>query len=154
MTARLKTLERQLACLRAQAALGPVADDFAARWERAFEQSRPLPDVLDLVEAAVRIRVPIIDITSLDAYLRQCARAGRVPDSGRLVMAVVHGYAEARFIGMNGEACACPARQLLIKPRSYSDGSGGEREGPSLRERIARSLEGMSPESVSHLMRR
>ena len=150
MTARLKTLERYLACLRAQAALGPVADDFTERWERALDQGWPLSDILEIVEAATRVSVPIIDLVPLNAYLKSCAKAGRVPDPLRVITAIVHGYAETRFIGLNGETCTCPARERLIKPlRSRGDASGGDREGPSLMTRIARSLEGMGPSEVN-----
>ncbi len=117
MTARLKTLERRLACLRAQAALMPVAESFADCWQQALDQGGPPPDVLDLIEAAARVAVPVLAVAPVAAYLKRCAKMARVPDPQRIVMAVVHGYAEANLMGMNGETCACPARQLLLKPR-------------------------------------
>lgn len=116
MTARLRSLERYVACLRAQAALYPVAEDFAERWELAFEQGTPLPDTLEIVEAATRALVPILALEPLDGYLRRCAQARRVPDVQRIVMTVAHGYAESRFIGMNDETCWCPAREPLMQP--------------------------------------
>ena len=144
MTARLKALERYLACLRAQAALYPVAEDFADGWQQALERGDSLPEFLDLVEAAARVAVPVLAVAPIDAYLKQCARDSRIPDPNRIVTAIVHGYAEANLIGMNGETCTCPARERLMKPRpSRGDASGGDREGPSLMTRIARSLEGM-----------
>lgn len=144
MTARLKTLERYLACLRAQAALYPVAEDFADDWQYALEHGESLPDVLDLVEAAGRVAVPVLAVAPVDAYLKRCARAGSVPDPSRVVMAVVHGYAESKLLGLNGETCTCPLRERLIKPlRPRGDAPDGDRERPSLMTRIARSLEGM-----------
>ena len=121
MTARLKGLERRLACLRAQVVLHPIAEDFAESWQQALERGGALPDVLDLVETAGRAAVPVLSLVPIDAYLKQCARTQRVPDPNRMVTAVVHGYAEANLMGMNGETCACPARQPLLKkpPRSF-----------------------------------
>ena len=121
MTARLKGLERRLACLRAQVVLYPLAENFAEAWREALEQGGHLPETLDLIEAAGRVAVPVLAVAPIDAYLRQCARTQRVPDPNRMVTAVVHGYAEANLMGMNGETCACPARQPLLKkpPRSF-----------------------------------
>ena len=127
MTARLKSLERRLACLRAQAALYPVAENFAACWQQALEQDGPLPDVLDLVEAANRVAVPVLALAPVDAYLKRCARMGRVPDPQRVVTAIVHGYAEAKLIGLYGETCSCPMRERLLKPRRTF---GGPAESP------------------------
>ncbi len=131
MTARLKALERRLACLRAQAALYPVVENFAERWQGALERGGPAPEILDLVEAATRVSVPIIDIVPLEAYLKGCARGGRVPDPLRVVTAIVHGYAETRFIGLNGETCSCPMRERLLKPRRTFGGPAG-RDGDAL----------------------
>ncbi|MCY4581469.1 MAG: hypothetical protein OXE50_01525, partial [Chloroflexi bacterium] len=117
MTARLKALERYLACLRAQAALSPVVEKFVERWEQALERGGPAPDILALVEDATRVSVPIIDIVPLNSYLKHCAKVARVPDPGRVITAIVHGYAEMRFIGLNGETCTCPLRERLLKPR-------------------------------------
>ena len=127
MTARLKALERYLACLRAQAALYPVAENFATRWERAIAGGEPPPDVLDLVEAANRVAVPVLALAPVDAYLKRCARMERVPDPQRVVTAIVHGYAEAKLIGLYGETCTCPARERLMKPRRTF---GGPAESP------------------------
>ena len=117
MTARLKALERRLACLRAQVALYPVAENFAESWQQAQERGEALPDVLDLVEAAGRAAVPVLALAPVDAYLKRCAKMARVPDPQRMVMAIVHGYAESKLIGLYGETCTCPAREPLLKPR-------------------------------------
>ncbi len=155
MTARLKTLERYLACLRAQAALLPVAENFADRWQQALDQEEPLPEVFDLIEAAIRVSAPVLAFAPIDAYLKQCARNRRTPDPTRVITAIVHGYAEANLMGLQGETCACPMREPLLKPRrTFGGPAGDERDGPWLMSRIARSLEGMEPESVSHLMRK
>ncbi len=114
MNGRLRTHERYLACLRAQVVLGPIAEEFAEAWERALERGDPLPDVLGLVEDATRASVPVISLAPLDGYLRRCAQARRVPDPDRVVMFIVHGYAESRMMGMNGETCGCPAREPLL----------------------------------------
>lgn len=121
MTARLKALERRLACLRAQAALYPVAENFAGCWQDALERGGPLPDVLDLVEAAAGVSVPVLAVAPVNAYLKRCAKMARVPDPQRMVIAIVHGYAESRLIGLYGETCTCPARQPLLKrpPRTF-----------------------------------
>ena len=126
MTARLKGLERRLACLRAQVVLHPIAEDFAESWQQALERGEALPDVLDLVETAGRAAVPVLSLVPIDAYLKQCARSGRAPDPNRMVTAVVHGFAEANLMGMNGETCTCPARRPLLKrpPRSFGGPSG------------------------------
>lgn len=123
MTGRLKALERRLACLRAQAVLYPVAEEFAGRWYDAFDRGEPPPDTFDLIEAAGRVAVPVLTVAPVDAYLKRCAKAAHVPDPNRVVMAIVHGYAEARLIGLYGETCTCPARQPLLKPRRTFGGS-------------------------------
>lgn len=115
MTARLKALERYVACLRAQAVLHPVVENFVECWQQALEQGGPLPEILDLVEAAGRVAVPVLAVAPVRAYLNQCARTARVPDPNRIVTAIVHGYAEANLMGLNGETCTCPARELLLK---------------------------------------
>ena len=126
MTARLKALERQLACLRAQAALYPVAEEFAGRWQDALDRGGPLPEILDLIEAVGQAAVPMLAVAPVDAYLKRCAKASHVPDPNRVVMAIVHGYAESRLIGLYGETCTCPARQPLLKPRR-TFGGGADR---------------------------
>ena len=115
MTAAVGALERYLVCQLAQVALLPIAVDFAERWSVALEAGAPLPDVLEIVEAAAQEDVPILTIASVDIYLRGCAKGRRVPDPARVVTAIVHGYAEMRLA--EGRTCRCPARQPLGEPR-------------------------------------
>ena len=98
-----------------QVALLPIAVDFAERWSAALETGAPLPDLLEIVEAAAEEDVPILTIASVEPYVRGCAKDGRVPDPARVVTAIVHGYAEVRMAV--GRTCRCPARQPLTEPR-------------------------------------
>ena len=115
MTNAIDALERYLVCQLAQVNLFPIVEDYIDRWRDATENGNPLPDVLEIVEAAAAQDVPILTIASVDPYLRQCARSNRVPDPARVVTAIVHGFAEVRFFGR--KVCGCPARQLLEDPR-------------------------------------
>ena len=111
----LDALERYLVCQLAQVTLVPIVQDYVDRWRDAMESGSPLPDMLEIVEAAAEEDVPILTVTSVDPYLRQCARTGRVPDPARVVTAIVHGFAEVRFA--QDRTCRCPARQPLGEPR-------------------------------------
>ena len=111
----LDGLERYLVCQLAQVTLVPIVQDYVDRWRDAMESGSPLPDMLDIVEAAAEEDVPILTVASVDPYLRQCARTGRVPDPARIVTAIVHGFAEVRFA--QDRTCRCPARQPLGEPR-------------------------------------
>ena len=111
----LDALERYLVCQLAQVTLVPIVQDYVDRWRDAMESGSALPDMLDLVEAAAEEDVPILTVASVDPYLRQCARTGRVPDPARVVTAIVHGFAEVRFA--QDRTCRCPARQPLGEAR-------------------------------------
>ena len=111
----IDAVERYLVCQLAQVALQPIAEDFADRWRAALEIGAPLPDLIEILEAAAEEDIPILTMASLDPYLRQCARSGRVPDPARVVTAIVHGYAEVRLA--QGRTCRCPARQPLMEAR-------------------------------------
>lgn len=111
----IDALERRLVCQLAQVTLYPIVEDYIDRWRDAMESGNPLPDVLDIVEAAAAQDVPILTIASVDPYLRGCARTNRVPDPARVITAIVHGFAEVRFFGR--KVCGCPARQLLEETR-------------------------------------
>ncbi len=111
----LDALERYLVCQLAQVTLVPIVRDYVDRWRDAMESGSPLPDVLEIVEAATEQDVPILTIASVDPYLRGCARHGRVPDPARVVTAIVHGFAEVRFA--QDRTCRCPARQPLGEAR-------------------------------------
>ena len=115
MTNAITSLERYLVCQLAQVTLFPIVEDYVDRWRDAMESGNPLPDVVDIVEAAAREDVPILTIASVDPYLRHCAKTSRVPDPARVVTAIVHGYAEVRLA--HGRTCRCPARQPLGEPR-------------------------------------
>ena len=111
----IDALERYLVCQLAQVNIFPIVEDYVDRWRDAMENGGPLPDVLDIVEAAAAQDVPILTIASVDPYLRYCAKQRRVPDPARVVTAIVHGFAEVRFPGR--KVCGCPARQSLEEPR-------------------------------------
>ena len=111
----IDALERYLVCQLAQVTLYPIVEDYVDRWRDAMESGKPLPDVLEIVEAAATEDVPILTIASVDPYLRGCARHGRVPDPARVVTAIVHGFAEVRFA--RDRTCRCPARQSLGEAR-------------------------------------
>ncbi len=113
----LDALERYLVCQLAQVTLYPIVEDYVDRWRDAMENGNPLPDVLDIVEAAAEEDVPILTIASVDPYLRGCAKDGRIPDPARVVTAIVHGFAEVRFA--MDRNCRCPARQQLGEPRLF-----------------------------------
>ncbi len=108
----IDSMERYLVCLLAQVTLYPIAEDYVNRWLDARDDGRPLPDVLELVEAAAEEDIPVLTIAALEPYLRQCARSDRVPEPARIVTAIVHGFAEVRFAF--GKTCSCPARQPLV----------------------------------------
>ena len=111
----IDTLERYLVCQLAQVTLYPIVEDYVDRWRDAMEAGGELPDMLDIVEAAAAEDVPILTLASLQPYLRQCARRGRLPDPARIVTAIVHGFAEVRFV--RDRTCRCPARQPLAETR-------------------------------------
>ena len=70
----IDALERYLVCQLAQVNLFPIVEDYVDRWRDAMENGGPLPDVLDIVEAAAAQDVPILTIASVDPYLRGCAK--------------------------------------------------------------------------------
>ncbi|MCY4581730.1 MAG: hypothetical protein OXE50_02860 [Chloroflexi bacterium] len=111
----IDALERYLVCQLAQVTLVPIVEDYIDRWREAMESGNPLPDVLEIVEAAAAEDVPVLTIASVAPYLRQCARDRRLPDLARVVTAIVHGFAEVRFGGRT--TCGCPARQSLEDTR-------------------------------------
>ena len=115
MPSGMDAMERYLVCQLAQVTLFPIVEDYVDRWREAMESGNPLPDMLDLVEAAAAHDVPILTLASVDPYLRGCAKGARVPDPARVVTAIVHGFAEVRFA--RGRTCRCPARQSLDEAR-------------------------------------
>ena len=110
----VRPLERQLACLVAQAALEPIVDDYVDRWRAAVEQGNLPPDFFELVRAATAQRVPILNISALVSHIEQCADNDRVPDSRRIIQAIVHGYAQRDYFTNHDKTCRCPARMPLI----------------------------------------
>ncbi len=111
MTQRLRTLERLLVCQRAQVLVGPVADAFVDAWQYALDHGATPPDELDLVQAVAAQGVPVLALTPLVSYLDQCRRDRRVPDPGRIVQLLVHGFAESRL--RFAHSCACLAHRPL-----------------------------------------
>ncbi len=110
----VRSLHRYYACLVAQAALEPVADDYAERWEVAIEQGEPPPDLEDLFLAATSAGVPILSPLPIAGYLRQCARDQGVPAPERIVQAIAHAQAELDISNMD-KTCRCPGRRPLIE---------------------------------------
>ena len=115
MRSAVRSLRRHYACLIAQAALEPIADQLVDQWAIALERGEPLPKLHDILHAAHLAGVPILDHRPLAAYLRQCERDRRVPDMDRVIYAIVHALAELDPNNV-GKPCACPARRPLIKP--------------------------------------
>ncbi len=107
MRSAVRSLQRHYACLVAQAALGPVADDYVECWEAASERGEPPPDLPDLFLAVASAGVPVV------AYLRACAEDGRVPEPRRIVQAIAHAYAELDIRNLD-KTCHCPASRPLI----------------------------------------
>ena len=113
MRSALRSLHRHYACLVAQAALGPVADDYVECWEAALERGEPPPDLPDLFLAVASAGVPILSHLLVAAYLRACAEDGRVPEPRRIVQAIAHAYAELDIRNLD-KTCRCPAGRPLI----------------------------------------
>ncbi len=127
MRSAIKAMERYLGCLAVQAKLTPIADDYVDRWAGAAERGERPPDVAELFEAVGAAGVPVLSPVPVDAYLRQCARTGRVPDPRRIVLAIAHAWAEGDLMNL-GKTCRCPARRPLFQPPR----STGLREADSL----------------------
>ena len=115
MIAAVRRLERAYPCHRAQAALQPIAEAYAGRWQRALERSLPLPDVFDLIQAAVADRVPILAAGPLLSYIDRCAQDRRVPEPHRIVLNFVHGYILTRHPFK--AKCRCHAPLALPSPQ-------------------------------------
>ena len=134
MRSNIRAMERYLGCLAAQARLRPIADDYVDRWADAMERGEPPPDLADLFEAAGAVSVPVLSPVPVDAYLRQCVRTGRTPDPDRIVLAIVHAWAEGDLLNL-GKTCRCPARRPLFQPpRPLRDSRlrGNDEEGGNL----------------------
>ena len=115
-------MERYLGCLAAQAKLNPIAEDYVDRWAAAVERGEHPPDVAELFEAAGTVNVPILSPVPIDAYLRQCAKTGRIPDPTRIVFAIAHAYAEVDLMNL-GKTCHCPARRPLFQSPRRAGGA-------------------------------
>ena len=115
MRSSIRAMERYLGCLAAQAKLNPIADNYVDRWADAVERGEYPPDVADIFEAAGAVSVPVLSPIPVHAYLRQCAKTGRVPDPNRIVQAIAHAYAEGDLMNA-GKTCRCPARRPLFQP--------------------------------------
>ena len=115
-------LERYYGCLLTQAALDPIAQDYVDRWMDAMERGEHPPDPTDLFVAAAAVRVPVLSPVSINAYLRQCFKTGRIPDEARIVQAIAHAYAEGDLMNMD-KTCRCPARRSIFqrpKPSGFT----------------------------------
>ena len=121
MRSAVRPLERRLACLVAQSALAPIADDYVDPWRAAVEQSGPPPDVFELVRDATAQRVPVLNAGALLAHIDRCAGNDRIPDSRRIIQAIVHGYAQRDYFTNHSKTCRCPARMPLIIDYSRDD---------------------------------
>ena len=115
MTTALAGLENSLACLIAQAALEPIVNDYVERWRRCMERRAPVTTPNELIADAEAEGVPILTTGPLWSYLYQCADDYRLPDPERIIMSIVHGFAEDNFVF---GTCPCPARKPLIEDPS------------------------------------
>ena len=118
----VRLLERRLACLVAQAALGPVVDDYVDRWRAAVELGGPPPDVFELVRAVTAQRVPILNAGALVSTSSSAPQQSH-PDPRRIVQAIVHGppYATTSPTTIR-PAAALPALPLIIDYSTHGDG--------------------------------
>jgi hypothetical protein len=116
----IRAMERYLGCLAMQAALRPIADDYVDRWATAVERGEYPPDIADLFEAAGALSIPVLSPVPIAAYLRQCAKTGRIPDPNRIVQAIAHAWAEGDLMNL-GKTCRCPARRPLFQPPRSRD---------------------------------
>ena len=112
----LRSLERYLACQVAQVALKPIAEDYVERWKLAHERVQPYPSLNEIIEAAAAVRVPTLAEGPLIDYIYNCADYNLTPDPARIVMAVVHGYAEDNLL-IHDEPCRCPVKMTLGGPQ-------------------------------------
>ena len=112
MTRSLDAIENAMTCLIAQVALRPIVDDYVESWKDCMERKQSLTDPDELIETVETHGIPILSTGPLWDYLGQCADDWRAPDSHRIIMCIVHGYAEENFrMGL----CSCPARKPLIE---------------------------------------
>ena len=115
MRSSIRAMERYLGCLAVQARLRPIVEDYVDCWADAVERGDYPPDVADLFEAVGAESVPILSPVPAHAYLRQCAKTGRIPDPNRIVQSIAHAWAEGDLLN-TGRTCRCPARRPLIQP--------------------------------------
>ena len=123
MTYSLKSADNVLFCLASQITLGPIVHDYIESWKQCIALGKPFIDPEELAAIAEAAGVPVLTDVPLYAYLDQCIDDRRIPDPDRIIMAIVHGYAEESF---NTGSCPCPARKPLIplldhKPRDNDD---------------------------------
>ena len=114
------SIYRRYACLVAQAVLDPIAEDYVDRWLHAVERGDYPPDVAELFEAAGAEGIPVLSPIPVHAYLRQCAKTGRIPDPVRIVQAIAHAWAEGDLMNV-GKTCHCPARRPLFQRPARSN---------------------------------
>jgi hypothetical protein len=113
MRTLLRTIERQIACQRAQVILTPIAEAFAQRWEVALASGTPIPTDLDILFESTSHGVAPLAPNPVLHYLGRCRRDNLAPDPQRIVLAIVHGYAETH-ITTTGKTCRCLARIPLV----------------------------------------
>lgn len=112
MTRSLDAIENAMTCLVAQVALEPIANGYVESWKHCMERGLPFNPIEDLTAAAEAHGVPVLTDIPLFSYLDQCAYEYSVPDPRRIIVCIVHGYAEENFkMGL----CSCPARKPLIE---------------------------------------
>ena len=111
MRDRLRTLERQLACQRAQVLAQRAAEEYVEAFERALNDGIDTPDERDLVQATVALGVLPLRPGPILNHVRQCRQDHRAPNIELLVQLVVHGFARGRF--RPNQRCACLARRPL-----------------------------------------
>ena len=110
----VRSMYRYYACLAAQARLAPIAEGYAERWENAVARGERPPDIVELFEAAGAARVPVLSPVPVAAYLRHCAKTGRIPNPANVVQAIADAYAEGDLLNQD-KTCRCPARRPLFE---------------------------------------
>lgn len=114
MRAAIRALERYLGCIAAQAKLNPIAERYVEAWIDAMESGWPLPDLTYLFRASAAVHVPILNPGPITSYLQHCTRKGDIPEEERIVLAIVHAYAEGKPFENMEKTCHCPARRPLV----------------------------------------
>lgn len=113
MMSRIRSLERQLACQRAQVIVSPIAEDFVEAWELSLEAGKPPADTLELIQVVVAKGIAVLAAGPLVTYLDRCRLDGEVPTPEYIVEAIVHGYALSKRVIQKPCRCLIPQTPSL-----------------------------------------